>query len=190
MLAVLVRDAEDQHDDLQREPHHDIVVEVARAAICEHAVDAFTGEPADALLEQVNLLWLKPCVGELLVFGVVGVIHLIDGADQHRPSAHGFLDLRFEFDREELGAWRVDELVVLLLDLHHIPVLRNRPERPITVRLGPMHRIFAAQHGKQRMLLLEVAVGLVAGDCFVDAGILHHVSPQRLLMISPSAERA
>ncbi len=177
MLAVLVRDTEDQHNDLQRVPNHDIVIEIASATMREHAVDAFMGQPADALLEQAYLFWLKPRVGKLLVFGVVGIIHLIDGADEHGPSAHGFLHLRFEFDREKLGARRVDELVVLLLDLHHILVLRNGPERPVTVRLGPMHRIFAAHHRKQRMLLLEVTVGLVAGDRFIDAGILHHVSP-------------
>jgi hypothetical protein len=40
-----------------------------------------------------------------------------------------------------------------------------------------MHRIFPAQHRKQRVLLFKAAVGLVAGDRFVDLEILHHSSP-------------
>jgi hypothetical protein len=177
MLAVLIRDTEDQHNDLQRVPNHDIIVEFARAAMREHAVDAFAGEPTDALLEQSHLFGLKPCVGELLVLGVVGIIHLVDGTDQHGPAAHGVLYLRFKLDREQLGARGIDKPVILLLDFQDILVLGNSPERTVAIRFGPMHRIFAAQHRKQRMLLLKAAIGLVAGDRFIDGGILRHASP-------------
>jgi hypothetical protein len=40
-----------------------------------------------------------------------------------------------------------------------------------------MHRIVTPQHREQRVLLLKVTISLVAGDRFIDAGILHDVSP-------------
>ncbi len=172
-LAVFVGNAEDQHDDLQRIPDGDLVVEVADVSARQHAVDAGPRKLRDLLLQLADLARLKPGVGDLLVFCVLGIIHVVDGAHQHGIALHGLAHLGLEFDREQLGSRRIDEPFVLPLDLDQILMLGDGPERTKARRLGPVHRILAPQHREQSVLAVEVAVGLVIRDGLVHACIVH-----------------
>ncbi|WP_322516806.1 hypothetical protein SR870_04265 [Rhodopseudomonas palustris] len=120
-----------------------------------------------------DLARLKPGVSDLFVLGLAGIIHLVDGAYQHRPPSHRLPDLGLEIQRQQLGARRVDETFVLAFDLDDVLMPADGPERTKAGRLGSVHGILAAQHRKQRVRLVERSAGFIVDDRLVPIRALH-----------------
>jgi hypothetical protein len=133
-LLVLVRQAQDHHDDAQWVPDGDVVYIVAFPAEREQPVDACPRQPRYLLLDLAELARLEPSVRQLLIGAGIRIVYLVDGADQHWPAAHHILELLLEFYCEQLGALGIDEASVLPLDLDDVLMLGDRPERAVAAR--------------------------------------------------------
>ena len=86
---------------------------------------------------------------------------------------HGLAHLALEIDAEQLRPGLIDEAIGLAFDLDDVGVFRDGPERTISVRLRPVDRVVAPQFGKQPVLRLDAAVGLVIGDRIVHWSVEH-----------------
>jgi hypothetical protein len=175
-LLVLARQAKNRHQDAQRIIDRNLVVEIALPADRKHPIHAFLRQRLHAIRKRPKLARLTPCMRQLLILGVVRIIHLRQRPHQHRAAIHGFPDLALEIDAEELCPRRIDEAIGLELDLDDVGIFRDRPERTIARGFSPMDRILAPQSREQSVLHFDVAIGLVVGKCIVQCDIEHFVS--------------
>src|SRR5260370_1878006 len=120
---------------------------------------------------------------------MVWIIQLWPRGDKHGLAIHGFPHLALEIDAEQLRPRLIDEAISLAFDLDDVGVFRDRPEWTIAIGLGPVDRVVAPQPGKQPVLRVDAAIGLMIGDCIVQRPVEHRSSSLcdfRDLPVAPS----
>ena len=109
-------------------------------------IDMGAGDGADAVLEAADVLRQEPGLGEDPVFGVIGSVHLHQGAQQMRAAAGELAYMGVAFDGGEGGRHDArGEEVILAADLQDIGVLGDDPERMDALDVRFAERIVGPQ---------------------------------------------
>jgi hypothetical protein len=166
---------------ITRSGYQTVVDQVDRSAATrafKQIVDTFAGEGFDPALQAAQLPRLKPGGGKLAIDAVVRVVHLRQGANQHSLAGHRLFDLGFELYAQQLGALLIAEHLVLSFDFDDVRMLGDAPERPVALRRGPVHRVVGAKAAEERVVRVDVAVGLAVGQSVVDRYGWHKIAPR------------
>ena len=127
---VLLGDAEQRHDDVQRVIHRNIGDEVALGTDVAHLVDGDLGQLVDVDLQVAHGFWPEPVGADGPHVPVVRVVHVDQRAQAHAGVELGarlVVGLRGLQQRSRLA----DPQVVRPLDVHDVGVLGDRPERTV-----------------------------------------------------------
>ena len=109
------------------------------------------------------------------VLHVVRIIHLDEGAQQVRRTAHHLADFLVRLDiGQRRGAVFIVEEVVLLLDVLDVGMFADHPERVEAFDLGDVQRRILAQPGKGLVRTVPVGIGLRVDNGFGDMGGYGH----------------
>ena len=155
---ILLGDAEQRHDHVQRVIHRNISDEVALGTDVAHLVNGDLGQLVDVNLQVAHRFWSKPVGADRPHVPVVRVVHV----DQ-RAQAHAGLELGTRLvvglgglqQRTRLA----DPQIVCPLDVHDVGVLGDRPERPVRRDVDIRHGGMGAQVGQGAVQSFLVRVG-------------------------------
>ena len=152
--------SEDRQDDLQGVREGDVLVEVGFTAERLELVDGLTAELVEPVGQAPDARRLEPVVGELAVLGVVGLVHMDEGADLGAARGpHRELRVASE-DRDR----RVGEIVRPPLDVEHCVVADDRPEGLVARLIDPVDRAAGVELDCLTSPAVEIAVAVWVGE--------------------------
>ncbi len=149
--------AQQRHDDVEREVDGHLGDEVALRSHLGHLVDVVLGQLVDAALQRAHCLGAEPVRADGAHLAVVRVVHV----DQ-RAQAHPRLQLRLGqvvgLGGRQQRPGLAQPQVVGPLDVHDVGVLGDREERPVRRLIHPRHRVVRAQPRQRRVQPVVVGV--------------------------------
>ncbi len=156
--VVVLGQAEDGQDHVQREVDGDIVGEVTALAHGRHPVDRRAGQRVDAVLHALDVAGLEPVVDDVAVGLVLVTVHLDERLD--RRVGH-VVQPRFGHERRHRC---VGEEVGVPLDLHHVRMRRQRPELGVSRHRHLQDRRRVADLLRRRMPCDRIGIGGGVGE--------------------------
>ncbi len=167
---ILLGQAEQRHDHVEREVHRDLGDEVAFRADVAHPVDVALGQKVGLHLQVAHGLGAEPVRADGPDLAVMRIVHVDEGAQTH-PGVELLLGEVVGRgggkQRPRLG----QEQVVGALDGHDVGVLGDRPERSVRRVVHPRHGIVRPQMGQRRVQTCVIGIGRRIGKNL--RGVVH-----------------
>src|SRR5262249_3837799 len=126
---VLLRNAEDLHENPQGKVNRNIACEIAIRTIVRHAIDAGTGDGADAILKRIDGRTGKPVFRDPTVFRMIRLVHVYERADRMRAAAGpGARQIVGPSGQKRMRAIAAMEQIMLADDVSDVFVPRHQPK--------------------------------------------------------------
>ena len=140
-VEVRFGNAEQRHDDVQREVHRDILCEIAGTAGLQQFVHVSGGEFIGAEFHVPHGLRPEPVGSDGAQHTMLGIVDMDQGLEL---DPHGCLlvQLGLLLEVHQQRTRFVDPERVIALDVHDVVVLGDRPERSIVVGDDSRHGLF------------------------------------------------